>query len=73
MLETVSAASVIATEFVQLVGSWTEEGEVLSPIPEESWSILRLLLNLRLCVFLEQEKKEKRYTKIRYSKSMIAG
>lgn len=73
MLETVSAASVIATEFILLVGSWTEEGEVLSPIPEGSWSILRLLLNLRLCVFLEQEKKEKRYTKIRYSKSMIAG
>ena len=73
MLETVSAASVIATEFVQLVGSWTEEGEVLSPISEGSWSILRLLLNLRLCVFLEQEKKEKRYTKIRYRKSMIAG
>ena len=73
MLETVSAASVIATEFVQLVRSWTEEGEVLSPIPERSWSILRLLLNLRLCVFLEQEKKEKRYTKIRYRKSMIAG
>ena len=73
MLETVSAASVIATEFVQLVGSWTEEGEVLSPIPDASWSILRLLLNLRLCVFLEQEKKEKRYTKIRYRKSMIAG
>ena len=45
-----AAASVIKTGFVQLVGNWTEEGEVLSPIPEGSWSILRPLLNLRLGV-----------------------
>ena len=40
--ETVSAASVTATEFVLLVESWSEEGEVMGSIRERGWSILRL-------------------------------